>query len=221
MTRWWKSGWGIQSARINALSLRERVFLFLSVIACCMVFADVVWLSPAQLAHRQLTQRFDKQSSELQRARESLSALAKPVDTTTAVHDEIAAVKIRLDTVNQRIKDVMPAATQATPLAQALVHLLRRHEGLTLVRTSVVAPAAAAPTVAAVPVATVPVATVPLGLTRQGVELSVSGSYSELTRYVQTLEMALPHVRWGVMKVKSEKLPPELTLQLFLIGVQP
>ena len=216
MKRWWKSGWAVQSARIDALSLRERVFLFLSLMACAMAVADVLWLSPAQGAHQQLTQRLEKQSAELQRARDALKTVAKPVDATKVARDEVATVKTRLEMVNQNIKDVLPAAAQATPLAQALVHLLRRHEGLTLVRTSVVAPAAAAPTVAAVPVAAVP-----LGLTRQGVELTVSGSYSELTRYVQTLEMALPHVRWGIMKVKSEKLPPELTLQLFLIGVQP
>lgn len=210
MKRWWKSWWDVQSARINALSLRERVFLFLSVMVCCMALADVVWLSPAQVAHQQLTQRFDKQSAELQRARDVLKTVARPVDTTKAVRDEIAGVKSRLETVNQNIKDVLPAAAQVTPLAQALVHLLRRHEGLTLVRTSAVAPeAAVAKTGQAV------------GLTRQGVELTVSGPYPELTRYVQTLENELPHVRWGVMKLKSDKLPPELTLQLFLVGVQP
>ncbi|MDO8262775.1 MAG: hypothetical protein Q7T21_06075 [Gallionella sp.] len=204
MTRWWET----QSARINALSMRERVFLFLSVMACGMALADVLWLSPAQMAHKQLTQRFDKQSAELQRARNELKTVATPVDTNKAVRDEIAVVKTRVDTVNQNIKGVLPSATEVTPLAQVLVHLLQRHAGLTLVRTSTMAPEAAA-------------TTTPVGLTRQGVELTVSGPYPELMRYVQTLETALPHVRWGIMKLKSEKLPPELTLQLFLVGVQP
>lgn len=213
----WTKWWDVQSVRINALSLRERVFLFLSIIACCLALADVVWLSPAQVAHKQLTQRFDKQSADLQRSRDELKSTAKPVDTTQAVRDEIAAVKIRLDEVNQNIKDVLPAKTEVAPLAQVLVHLLRRYEGLTLVRTSALALEAAiaqaAPAVGA--------AAVPAGFTRQGVELTVTGPYPDLMRYVQTLEKALPNVRWGVMKLKSEKLPPELTLQLFLVGVQP
>jgi hypothetical protein len=58
-------------------------------------------------------------------------------------------------------------------------------------------------------------------MSRQGVELTVSGSYAELTSYAQTLEQALPYVRWGSMKLKSDKPPAELTLQLFLVGVQP
>jgi len=219
MKRWWKSWWEKQSARIDALSLRERVFLFLSVMACCMALADVVWLSPAQVAHKQLTQRFDKQSAELQRARDTLKLVAKPVDGAKAVRDEIAAVKTRLDTVNQNIKDVLPAATEATPLAQVLVQFLRRHEGLTLVRTSATAPEAAVAKTA--PAVGAGVAAAPVGFTRQGVELTVSGPYPELMRCVQALETELPHVRWGAMKLKSDKLPPELTLQLYLVGVQP
>ncbi len=216
MKRWWKSWWDVQSARINALSLRERVFFFLSVIAICMALVDGVWLSPAQVAHKQLTQRFDKQSAELQRARDELKSVTKPVDANKALRDEIAAVKIRLDTVNQTIKNVSSVATEATPLAQVLVHLLRRHEGLTLLRTSAVAPEAAMGKAAQAVGAGA--AVLPVGLTRQGMELTVSGSYPELMRYVQTLENALPHVRWGSMKLKSQKPPPELTLQLFLVG---
>lgn len=218
-----KSWWEKQSARIDALSLRERVLLFLSVMACCMALADVVWLSPAQLEHKQLTQHFDRQSAELQRARDALKTAARPVNGAKAVRDEIADVKTRLDTVNQNIKDVLPAATEVAPLAQVLVQFLRRYEGLTLVRTSAVAPEAAAGKVAQAVGAGAGASpgTVPVGLTRQGVELTVSGPYPELTRYVQTLETALPSVRWGTMKLKSEKLPPELTLQLFLVGVQP
>ena len=215
MKRWWTK----QFARIDALSLRERVFLFLSVIAGCMALADVAWLSPAQGAHQQLIQRFGKQSTELQRARDEFKTVTQPVDTSKAVHDEIAAVKTRLDTVNQTIKDAMPSATEAVPLAQVLVHFLRRHEGLTLLRTATVAPEAAV--AGAAPGVGSGAAALPVGFTRQGVELTVAGPYPELMRYLQTLEKVLPHVRWGAMKLQSEKLPPELTLQLFLVGVQP
>lgn len=221
MKSWWKSWSEVQSARINALSLRERVLLFLSVMAACMALVDVLWLEPALAAHKQLTQRFEKQSAELQRLREALRSVSKPVDTNKTVRAEMADVKSHLDAVNQTIKDAVPTATGVTPLTQALVQLLRRYEGLTLVRTSAVAPEVAAAKAAQAAGAGVAASTMAVGLTRQGVELTVSGPYPELTRYVQTLETALPNVRWGVMKLKSDKLPPELTLQLFLVGVQP
>ncbi len=217
MKLWWKNWWGVQSGRINALSLRERVFSFLTIIACCLALADVLWLSPAQLAHKQLTQRFEKQSAELQRARDELKTVPRSADVGKAARDEMAAVKTQLESVDQSIKAALPSAARVTPLAQALTHLLRRHAGLTLIRTSAVAPEAGA---AKTPPAGGTGASA-VGLTRQGMELTVSGSYADLTQYVQTLENEMPQVRWGVMKLKSDKLPPELSLQLFLLGVQP
>lgn len=204
------------SARINALSLRERVFLSLSLVAGCLALADVVWLSPAQLTHKQLLQRFDKQSADLQRARTELTIVAKPAQGSKVVRDEVAVLTSQLQSVNQKIKDLLPATEEVTPLKQVLVHFLRRHEGLTLVRTSVVAMQAASAN-AVTPGAKA----APVGLTRQGVELTVSGPYPELMRYVLTLEKALPNVRWGTMTLKSEKLPPELKLQLFIVGLPP
>jgi len=211
MKLWWET----QSARINALSLRERIFLFLSVIACCLALADAYWLSPAQTAHKQLTQRFEKQTADLQRAREELKIYGQPMDGSKALRDEVLAVKARLEEVNRNIKEVMPATAESTPLTQVLVHFLNRYEGVTLVRTTVTAPDGAV----AKPAQTTAAPAAGTGVTRQGVELTVSGPYPELVRYVQTLEKALPHVRWGSMKLKSENLPPVLTLQLYLLGV--
>ena len=217
MKLWWKNWWGLQSGRINALSLRERVFLFLAIIASCMALADALWLSPAQVAHKQLTQRFEKQSAELQRARDELKTVAQPADAGRAARDEIAVINTQLDSVNLSIKEVLPDTARATPLAHALGLLLRRHAGLTLVRTSAVAPEVSVLN----PGQAHEAAALPVGLTRQGIELTVSGAYPDLTQYVQTLENAMPQVRWGVMTLKSDALPPELTLQLFLLGVQP
>ena len=216
MKRWWET----QFARVNGLTLRDRVFLFLSVIVCSVALVDAVWLSPARVVNKQLSQRSDKLNVDLQRARDELKTVAKPESGAIVVRDELAAVKIKLETVNQKINEVLPVATEVTPLVQVLVHFLSRHESLTFVRTTVAEPEVALAK-AAVPGAKTSASAPSMGLTRQSVELTVSGPYPELVRYVQTLEKALPHVRWGAMKLKSEKLPPELTLQLFLIGVQP
>jgi MSHA biogenesis protein MshJ len=98
------------------------------------------------------------------------------------------------------------------PLAKVLVHLLQQHKGLTLLRTSsTILQKARGNDIQTA-------AELPAGLTQQGVELTLSGPYSELTRYVQTLENELPHVRWGSMKLISENSPTELTLQLFVVG---
>ena len=209
-----KLWWNKQAARIDALSLRERAFLFVSVIACCMALADVVWLSPAQMAHKQVKQRFDTQSAELDRLREDLKTMAQPVDASKVVRDDLQREADQLEAVNQSISTLAPVAEGGPALEQVLVQFLRRHDGLTLLSVGTLAKE-----LASTPGATA--ASMPVGLTKRGLELKVSGPYPELVRYVKTLENALPSLRWGMMQLKSEKQPPELTLQVYVVGAQP
>lgn len=218
-----KVWWARQSARIDALSLRERVFVFLAVLACLGALADTVWLTPATAEHEQLRQRFARQSAELQRLRDEFRTMALPADSTRPAREELASIRASLDGVNQGIREAQVATQAAATLGDALIHLLRKQEGLTLVRTTAlpgVSPLAA-------PSASQAAGTAPASpggaqaVSRQGIELTVAGPYAQLTAYVQSLEKALPAVRWGAMKLSSEKSPPELTLQLILVGVQP
>ena len=210
MKNWWKA----QAVRINGMSLRERFFLFASVIAVCMALADVAWLSPAQTAHTQLKQRFVRQSAELDRLRDEMKAEAMKPSPAKLARDELLAVKVEMAAVNEQIKRVSASVSQGTPLVQVLEHFLRRHVGLTLVRTTTLPPENVA-------TRTGQGAGTPVGLSRQGLELTVSGPYAELVGYVQTLEKALPALRWGKMKLASDDQPPQLSLQVFVVEVQP
>jgi len=206
-----KQRWQQLVTRIDELNLRERVFLFLAIIVCTLALADTLWLSPARIAYTQATQRVAAQGLELKRLRDELQGMAQPVDASKTVRDEIADINLRLDAVNEDIKLVAPLAEGGPAIEQALVQFLRRQEGLTLLSTGTVkqeAPPAAPATGASAQ-----------ALSRRGLELSVSGSYAELVRYVKTLENALPTLRWGTLQLKATKQPPELTLQVYVVGV--
>ena len=210
-----KMWWEKQSLRVDALSLRERVFVFVSLVVVGLAAGDSLWLSPAQLAHKQVTQRFATQSSELVRLRAELAAAGQPVDASKLGREEIEAETAKLDALSQEIKTIAPLAEGGPALEQVLVQFLRRHDGLTLlsVRTAqqetAAAPANAAQTAGA-------------GITKRGLELRVTGPYAELVRYVKTLENALPSLRWGPMLLKSDKQQAsELTLQVYVVGAQP
>ena len=95
--------------------MRERVFLFLSVLACGVALIDTVWLAPARLAHQQLSQRFDKQSAELKNLREALKTMGQPQAGSQAGREELAAVKARLDEVNQAIQQATGASRPGRP----------------------------------------------------------------------------------------------------------
>ncbi len=204
-----KAWWTKLAARVDALSLRERVFLFLTLIALSMLLANVLWLAPVQALHQQIAQRFAAQDTELQRLREELRNSSAGTGPGQQVREELVQARERLVAVNQEIAQMPLAQADGTPLTKVLVHFLRRHEGLVLVRTATLAPDSRQGQGATA------------GMTRQGLELTVAGSYHELTRYVQTLERALPALRWGLMRMNSERQLAELTLQVWLVGAAP
>ena len=204
-------GWETLSVRLIALRLRERVLLFLALIAISTFMINVLWVSPAQLLHKELQQRFDTQSADLQRMRAQLKPDDTSVDAYKMVRDEMTAVKVSLDKVNNTISNVSSMENEL-PLEQVLVRLLSQYEGLTLLSTSMVVSKMAIDKLTQV------AAQLPVAQTQQSVELTVSGSYSQLMRYVQTLEKELTHVRWGSMNLISENPPTTLTLELFVVG---
>ena len=162
--------------------------------------------------HRQVVQRHAAQAVELGRLRAEMIAVAQPVDANKSAREALAATQAQLQHVMQDIKTLAPVAESGPPLEQVLVQFLRRQPGLTLLSTATLAPEAISTSSAG--------AAVP-GLTKRGLELRVAGPYAELNRYVKTLEAALPSLRWGVLTVKKGPQTAELTLQVFVVGVQP
>ena len=214
-----KQQWQKLALRVDAMQLRERVFLFLAILISVLALADTVWLSPAQLANQQAKLRFAARGVELQRLRDELKGMAQPVDASKSVRDQIAEANLRLDAINQDIRAVAPQAEGGPAIEQALVQFLRRHEGLTLISTATLPQDAGSPKATTTPAASTSAASTVLS--RRGIELSVSGSYAELVRYVRTLENALPTMRWGNLQIKTTKQAPELTLQVYVVGLPP
>jgi MSHA biogenesis protein MshJ len=202
--------------RIDALSVRERIFLFVSVFVCFLALADFVWFTPAQVAHKALLQRFAAQNAELDRLRSELAVSAVPNDPGKAVREDLRTATARLEAINNDIALLLPKDQKGPALEQVLQRLLRRQEGLTLLSLDTLKseePAATGSNTGPAASAT--------GLTKHGLSLRVAGPYAELVRYVQSLESSLPGLRWGSIEFKSEKQRNELTLQVYTVGGQP
>jgi MSHA biogenesis protein MshJ len=195
--------------RIDALSLRERIFLFLSVFVCVLAAADFVWFTPAQTAHKALLQRFAAQSAELDRLRAELAVSAVPNDPAKEARAELQDLGVRLAERNTELAGLAPKDQKGPALEQVLQRMLRRQEGLTLLSLDTLAPEGpgSAPNAST-------------GLSKRGLVLRVAGPYAELVQYVQALETALPGLRWGPMELKTDKRVNELSLQVYAVGVQ-
>ena len=240
-----KAQWNKIAARINALSERERVILFLSIVVSLLAIGDSLWFTPALRVQKELAQKFGAQAAELDTLRVELVQNGHTVNPNQQARDELAALQKQLDQAGEDIGQLLPSAPSGPGLERVLVEFLRKQDGLTLLGTGTLKddgqanPAVPNPLNAAAGVLASGTIIVPpassasntpnsgkatnppgnLTLTRRGMELRVSGSYVELTRYVKTLENALPQLRWGPMQLKADKNPPELTLTVYVLGV--
>jgi MSHA biogenesis protein MshJ len=214
MRRWLRNGYML-FARINTLGLRARVLLFLLVIAIPTVLVFWLLLWPAQGVYTKLTEDFNIQRAVLSDAREELKSSAMPVSDTQVLRDQIAAVKNSFETAHQVLLGAELQQNKA-PLTEILFETLRRHDGLVLLHKSAFINGSSIDDTGEIDTTTLPI-----GLSRQRVELTVSGPYIQLMLYTQALEDALPTVRWGDMVLKRDGAATELTLQLFVIGEYP
>lgn len=224
----WRERLALQAQRIDALGLRERLFLFLAVAAVIGATLDALLITPLNLERRAQQSDQRKQSAELQTLRQQFSLAAEQArgDSPSAqLQRMIQAVLAEQAQLNQQTAKLADAArpqsaqpaqsaqsASLSPLGGLLAELLRQHAGLTLVKLNSLAELpkqAAGLTVE--------------GWIWQGVEMRVAGDYLVLLPYLQELEQRLPGLRWGEMRVTAQGAgsPSLLQLQLFLLSAKP
>lgn len=207
-----KALWQAQARRIDALSLRERVIMFVSLALALGALADALLLSPAIAERRALAAQMRQNGNELGALRSQLAA-ATQTGADTPLGRQRAAIdraRAELQSLDAQVQARLARRDEVTRLPELLGRVLRRHERLTLTRLATVdAPRSAAADGAG------------SGLRWQAVELGVAGNYLDLMQYLDALEHELPGLRWGALQIATQSAPPVLTVRLLLAGEQP
>lgn len=202
--------WQAQARRIDALSLRERVIMFLSIALALGALADTFVLAPAMAQRRALATQLRQGAVDLETMRARLATAAQNDAASPQARQRAALAQLRQEreALETQLQQRLARPDEMTRLPELLERVLRRHERLTLTRLATVAaePAPAAEAGA---------------LRWQGVELSVAGSYLDLMHYLAELEHELPGLRWGPLQIGTQSSPPVLTVRLLLAGERP
>lgn len=218
------AAWERQARRIDALSLRERAILFLCVVAVIAALFDRLVLTPLSEHARLRGEQQAQQATELAQLREQFVAASRNAgDPDSALRSQLDAAMADRNRLDAALREA-GSVSGSEGLSVVLQRLLAQQPGLTLEKLQLLddkpvslpgtAEAASAPRPAVPALA---------GMSWQGVELRVLGSYRDIQRYLQTLERELPGLRWGELQLKAGtgSEPPRLQAQLFLLKVQP
>ena len=213
----WRKRWDRATERIDALSLRERVFLFLCLTVVLVLAVDTLLLDPLLRERRDQQSLLQRQEQDLQRIRDQVnqlnalsegdSELARKRRELTQLNEVLQAQSLRLDQIRQ-------GSGSLPQLPQLLTQLLQKHERLQLVRLDSAAKPAAemAARLAAPP-----------GLAWQAVDLELRGDYLELMRYLASLEQALPELRWGPLQIQGSDADSghRMSVQMYVLRPEP
>lgn len=202
-----KDFWKRQARRIDALSLRERAIMFVSLAVALVALTDALVLSPRTAEQKAVATRLRAQAAELVAMRGQLGSGGVAADTPAGrLAQSLAAVRGEQATVDAEIARRLADGSAGARLQELLERVLRRHERLTLLRLAT-GPAPAASAAGALPL--------------QGVEIAVRGAYPDLTQYVADIERTLPGLRWDEMAVTRGDAGAELRARVALLGDTP
>jgi MSHA biogenesis protein MshJ len=192
--------------RVDALTLRSRILVFLLVALVTILIANALFIEPLRAKQRRLSTELAQQQKEMAVLQAELQRLAKAtaVDPDAANRARLPALREDLRVLNARILEEQRRFTPPERMQRVLEELLEKNRGLTLVDLR---------TLPVVPIAGQRAAGGSAGMYRHGIELTVRGTYGELYQYLRALEN-LPHQLYWARAEVAVAAHPVLTLKL-------
>jgi len=222
-----KQAWLKLAARVDALSLRERVLAFAAAAAALLFLAHFFVLGP-------MFARQDEMAAQIARQQNNITGIDTEIaqalqayqrDPDAAVQERLSAVRTEAAALGDSLRAMQRGLVPPERMAPLVESILRAHGRLQLVSMRTLPPMAvgadaAAPAPAAAP--GVPPAQLPELLYRHGTEVVVRGNYLDMIAYMQALEAMPTGQFWGNAELAVETWPTaRLTLTLHTLSLDP
>lgn len=233
-----KQRWLALSAKIDALTVRERVMVFAASAAAIVFVAHSLVLGPMLRKQATLRAQISQQQNNLAGIDGEITqkVQAYQVDPDAPVRERLAAVKAEAAQLGENLRAMQKGLVPPERMAPLLDTILRANARLQLVSMKTL-PVGSVNEMAAsegaqalpaagegkpAPDAARPAATAADMLYRHGVELSVRGNYLDLVDYMGALESMPTQLFWGRALLEVEEYPnSRLTLTLYTLSLDP
>ncbi|MGB5079583.1 MAG: type II secretion system protein GspM [Burkholderiales bacterium] len=200
--------------RIDAMSLRERVLVFLAVAVVLVAIAESAFFEPILRRQKLGAQKIQQQQDEMRAMQLQLQAFAqaRASDAASAKRQRLEKRKLELAALDGDIVARQSELVTPERMAKMVSAMIRRNPEVELVSLKslpatglIQAPKGAADSS-------------PSGLYRHGVELVVSGRYMSMLTYVDQLERLPEKMFWGSMELQGTYPTVKLKIVLFTLS---
>ena len=204
--------------RVDAMSLRERVLIFLAVTVVLVALADSAFFDPILRRQKASSQTIQQQQDEIRAMQVQLqaSAQARVSDGANAKRQRFEKRKTELAALDREIATGQRELVTPEHMAKMLSEIVKRNPDVELVSLRKLPAAGLSPSAGAIAGS----APEESGLYRQGIEITVSGSYLKMLGYVSQLERLSSKIFWGNMDLRAGAYP-KVTLKITLYTLSP
>ncbi|RJG01249.1 MSHA biogenesis protein MshJ [Noviherbaspirillum sedimenti] len=221
--------------KIDALSLRERVIVFMTIAVALLFLINRYLLEPQFLRQKQLAAQISQDQVSVKEIQSSMQQKikAREIDPDAANRARLQALQQRFAQTQNNLKDLQKGLVSPERMSSLLEDILKRNGKLRLIalKTLPVADVDANADLAPAPKSGPGVAAAPAGssqaarpaaghIYKHGVEITIQGGYPDMLRYMAELEAMPWQLYWGKAKMEVDEYPQAtLTLTLFTLSL--
>ncbi len=197
--------WRSLAAAFDARTRRERIAIALLAVAGIPLAVLFAWVEPQWRVRTAL-------SAEIDQLRRTQSSAPPMADPNHIARQELQALASQLRAAQEALAEHSRTLVAPSQMAGLLEELLRRAPGLRMVALRSLA---SEPVKGPSPGATAV-------LYRHGVEIEVEGSWSDLQRYLESLERAPRRLLWDRMDLRARQHPQvAMKLTVYTLSTDP
>ena len=203
--------------RLDAMSLRERVLIFLAVAVVIVAIADSALFEPILRRQKINSQRIQQQEDEIRTMQGQVQAYAqeRTGDNANAKRQRLEKRKLELAALDRELAGRQNELVPPERMAKMLSEIVKRNPDIELVSLRTLAATGLTPSLTAI------LGSTPGGpaIYRHGIEIAVSGSYLKMLNYVGQLERLPAKIIWGNMELQAGAYPVvTLKITLYTFG---
>ena len=199
--------------RIDAMTLRERVFVFIAAVVVLVAIADTALLEPILRRQKASAQDSQRQQEEIHAMQAQLQAYAQArlSDGANAKRQRVEKLKAEVAELDRQLAGQGGELVSPDRMTRMLSEILKRNPDILLVSLR---------SLPATGLTQVPVAgAASAAVYRHGIEVVVSGSYFRMLGYLVDLERNPAKILWGGLDLQAAY--PNVTLKFTLFTLSP
>jgi MSHA biogenesis protein MshJ len=203
-------------ARIDAMTLRERTILFVSLLVALFLLADQVLFPGLRNQQRQLEKQVGDQLAQLNTINDQVARIVREntEDPDVLLRERLVDLNKRYAELEVSSADITRGLVSPREMARLVHTLLRENSALQLVKAENLVAEAISLDGSEKPAAG------GTAVYRHGLRLQVRGRYADIARYLNTLERLSWRVMWGEVRLETRQYPATTaTLTLYTLSL--